>query len=243
MYRFYDINLNSSIHSMNQLIPAFHGRCGVWMSLHSTAAWESPSVMAPTSWPSIGWRTWGADGAGSGGHVNETSNDVHGEWLWMSNRDSWWADGLQWKRGLKSWMTGMTWSWAALISHFFGQECSPQRTTWVCQKGTLVRKCRCYILCMKCDQRNLSVHMSQPWKRWRSFVLALKPPKNLRCLARMQVQPFSHKGELEGIFEVPSSGSAATAVADSGVNSHVGCLKSPVSAFNGWCRRASVAQH
>lgn len=61
------------------------------MSLPSTAAWASPSVMALTSWPSIGWRTWGADGA----DVNETSNDVHGEWLWMAlNRDSWWADGL-----------------------------------------------------------------------------------------------------------------------------------------------------
>ena len=70
--KFLIILVDSTVKSMNQLIPAaFHGRCGVWMSLHSTAAWASPFVMVPTSWPLIDWRTWGA------------------EWLWMAlNRDS-----------------------------------------------------------------------------------------------------------------------------------------------------------
>ena len=133
------------------------------MSLPSTAAWASPSVMALTSWPSIGWRTWGADGA----DVNETSTrrqrDVqwHPWWMAVNGIESWfvmgWWVGLQWKTWssfqswflLKiSWMTGITWSWAALIrliSLFLGQECSPHRTNRVCQKGTMVRKCRCYM--------------------------------------------------------------------------------------------------
>jgi hypothetical protein len=95
--------------------------------------------------------------------VNETSTRrpmtsmVNGcEWHWIVIRDGlmgWvamktWSSFQSWFLLKISWMTGITWSWAALIrliSLFLGQECSPHRTNRVCQKGTMVRKCRCYM--------------------------------------------------------------------------------------------------
>ena len=82
------------------------------------------------------------------------------EWLWMAlNRDSWWADGLGCNENVEfiSVMIlaeNLMNDWNHLIlsclnslnfSLFFGQECSPHRTNRVCQKGTMVRKCRCYM--------------------------------------------------------------------------------------------------
>ena len=226
------------------------------MSLPSTAAWASPSVMALTSWPSIGWRTWGADGADVNEtstrrqrDVNETSNDIHGEWLWMAlNRDSWWADGLgcnenvefisvmilaenlmnDWNHLILSCLNSLNFS-------FFGSGVLSTSHKSSLPEGYNGPKMQMlyevyWSMIMFSQKGNLSVYTSQPWKRLVAFFWLSSRQKNLWYSARMQVQPLSHRGELEGIFEVPSSGSAATGVADSGVNSH-GCPNSPVSAF------------